>query len=646
MRPSQWAERYRRLKRSALPGRYRNDNAPFLQGIMDIPTRPGCEQANVKKAAQIGVSEALRNVVAYWADREPDPTGLCLPDRVKGRKIVKSDVRPMFRETPVLRRMLDRPSRDATLEQIALANGFTLDLMWAGSASSTASTPYRRVLNDEVDKFEEWAGEEPDPIGRTWKRMRTYGSRRLQMNVSTPTTVRGQIHLLVEASSVKLFYHVRCPHCDRRQRLVWPQLRWAKPKTITSKTDLANYVVRENAVWYECAHCHERITEEQKPAMIQAGYWTTAEGFVVDAYGEQHEDAETVEAWPEGTRIGMQISALYCLWERWSDIVAEFLQAEGSLTKSYNWRTETLGEAFEYQVARVASDVFADKCKRAELPEGLLPRWAWVVLATIDTQIDHFYAVIRAWGPGLRSQRIWHGKLPTFRTLDRLLFDRHWPYVDDAYPPLVPTLALIDSGGTADTWTDTTRTMQVYRWTIPRQPIVRAIKGAAKAGSGVAWRMRQSIVGDHRRSGDRRVAPADLQGWMIDKQLCNDLLASYIARGTPKPKGRPREDEDDGPEQWLLNDHNDPEYNRHMAALHKTADRTGKHVAEVWKPVHAGGRWDYRDCEAYQIAAAHMAQVHLLPPAEELEAMREANPPTSEHPRRSDGDGGFEASPL
>ena len=644
LRPSEWAETHRRLYRSAIPGRYRNANAPYLRGIMDIPTRPGCIQANIKKAAQIGVSEAMRNVIGYWAEREPDPVGLTLPDRSKGRKIVKRDLLPLFRRTPVLRRLLDRPARNALLEEISLSNGFQVDLMWAGSATSTASNPYRRVINDETDKFEPWAGEEPDPIGRTWKRMRTYGNRRLQFNVSTPTTTAGEIHGLFEGSTVKLYYYVPCPRCGEYQRLVWTQLKWAKLEGATNKKVLADRIVREGAAWYECSACGERITNEQKAGIVGAGRWSTTDGGVADAYGEWREDAEAVEQWPVGTRIGMQISALYCLWESWADVAAEFLRAEGDLTKSFNFRTETLGEPYEFMLSRAPANVFAAKCRRATLPAEIVPGWAWLLLATIDTQKDHFYGVIRAWGGGMRSQRVWHGKVMSFEELDRLILGTHWPVEGDAGPPMIPPLALIDSGGSADAWLDTSRTLQVYEWVVPRQAIVRAIKGASRPGPGLYWPMRDAIG----RSGEsRRAAPTELRGWMIDTQRCNDQLADWIARGVPRPGGRPS-GEDEQPEIWMLNQNNDAEYNSHMAALCKSAEHHGGKVIERWKPVHSGGRWDYRDCEAYQVAAAYMANVHLLPGEAELQAIRKRE---SEHFRaarggRPAGGGGWEPTTL
>ena len=65
--PSAWAERHRVLTRrqSARPGKWRNDNAPYLAGLMDLCTRREVEEITVVKAAQVGVSEAIRNVIAF-----------------------------------------------------------------------------------------------------------------------------------------------------------------------------------------------------------------------------------------------------------------------------------------------------------------------------------------------------------------------------------------------------------------------------------------------------------------------------------------------------------------------------------------------------------------------------------------------------
>ena len=103
VKPSEWAQRHRGLTRSSIPGPWRNDNAPYLRLLMDLCAAPGVVQLNIEKGAQTGGSEALRNVLGYWAHTDPGPVGLTLPDRTKGRKIVKRDVRPVFYRTRCLR---------------------------------------------------------------------------------------------------------------------------------------------------------------------------------------------------------------------------------------------------------------------------------------------------------------------------------------------------------------------------------------------------------------------------------------------------------------------------------------------------------------------------------------------------------------
>jgi len=45
-------------------------------------------------------------------------------------------------------------------------------------------------------------------------------------------------------------------------------------------------------------------------------------------------------------------------------------------------------------------------------------------------------------------------------------------------------------------------------------------------------------------------------------------------------------------------------------------------IVERWVPKWSGARIDLWDCEVYQIAAAYMADVHLLPSTDELDLFR------------------------
>lgn len=133
--PSAWAERHRVLSRtqSARPGRWSNAQAPYLTQLMDLCADRGIEELTIVKAAQIGVSEAIRNVIGYYAHQEPDPIMLVLPDEQSGRRIVAQRIVPLLKNAPVLHELFTTASPDVQTRHMTLANGFTLRLGWSGS---------------------------------------------------------------------------------------------------------------------------------------------------------------------------------------------------------------------------------------------------------------------------------------------------------------------------------------------------------------------------------------------------------------------------------------------------------------------------------------------------------------------------------
>jgi phage terminase large subunit GpA-like protein len=552
---------------------------------MDLCAARGIVQVNMQKGGQIGVSEATRNLICYWAHVDPDPIGLAFPGRDKGRETVQDHVIPAFQGTVVLTGLFTPRAWDIKSEKIRLTNGFLMHLMWAGSPASTSSEPIRRQINDEVDKpgFRDWGGAEPNPIGRTWTRLRTFGDRKLQINVSTPTNRTGNIFRLREGSNVLLEFRVPCPFCGAYQYLAFRQIRWDKPDTKAKlskrqKLDLAAGIEADNAVWYECSECRKRIEPEQKVGIVRAGRWSSEDGEI--------EDAETMEEWPAGTRIGMKVGALPCLWESWASLAAEFIRAEGDRGKLYVFRTEGLGEPWEEQLEKTRPSLYAGKCERATLEEGQVPDWAMKLIASVDTQHDHFFAVVRAWGPDMRSQRVWHSRVETFEDLDFLCLKHIWPFAGDSTRGLRAELVLIDSGGTKLEGEQASRTMQVYRWALRRRSSVRAVKGA-----GAAKRHREGIYiwpGKGFLDEGRSAQKTAVRIWFLDTHHFADMLAELVSRGLAE--------DSDEEEMWLLNKQNDEEYNSHLANVHKIVVQEGSQLEERWIPIESGAPDHYWDC--------------------------------------------------
>jgi len=603
LKTSDWAEEYRTLPAGAspVPGRWLNATAPYLRWLMDAPDVPGLAQLVICKAAQIGVSEAFRNVIGARAHQDPEPVGLALPNRDKGEEIMVNRLHPLFTSTAPLRALHSGMKRDLKKGTVRLPNGFILHLMWAGSPSSMASDPMRLIVLDEVDKMVEWSGKEADPVSLTGKRLRAYRDRGCQVCISTPTTRVGKIWRLFEGSATSLYYHVPCPRCGEYIRLLFPMLEWMKDYKETPELHAADVLANPDETYYKCQVCEGRIDDSEKHAAEQAGqYRVLADApAIFDAQGERHDCAETVEEWPRRSKVGVQISALYCLWTKWADIVAEHISAT-DMPARYDFKCQTLGLPFDHQVSRTSSNVFHLKSLNATAEQGVAPAWTRRLIATVDTQADYFYAVLRAWGANLRSQRVWHGRLETFKDIDDWLYHRTWP-IDGQLPQRVHMIT-IDSGGTQLAQDAVSRTVQVYRYAHQRRDRVRALKGTDKPrAEQFLWYGKGFLDIGAKRKAKRR---PHLRLLRVVTNYWADILADMIAAGTSMAPDRP--------EQWLLNRENDPEYNRHMASVAKIIVKRGSQILEEWLPLTDGARIDFWHCEVYNVATAYLLQLHNL----------------------------------
>jgi phage terminase large subunit GpA-like protein len=608
---------------------------------MDIPLKEGVSSVFIEKASSIGVSEALRNLLGCLADLEPDPAGLVLPDRTKGRKIIAERIIPFFERTPRLAALLTGRRADVQKEMIKLVNSFTLWLAWAGSPATTKGDPWRCGFIDELDECAiavARLGQTRDLVGAAIKRTRTFGDRGRMIAVSSPLDAFSEIEAQVRGARFLLEFYVPCPHCGGYQVLDLSHLRFT-PEDDALKADKrswAHWVMEDvNHAWYACRYCEGKIFEEQRPAMVRAGLWcsstrTDADGKIlghsgVDAKGLPLPsdpirgvifDAEALDRFPRGSTIGMRIWAIYSLLGvTMTGIAAEFIAAQGDRGKMFTFTTETEGRVFEQQLIRADATLFGKKVERAKLPEGVVPAWAGKLLAAVDTQIDHFYLVIRAWGEDYLSQRVWHGKVNTFEELERMCFGTPWRCEDESCGPMTCEMIGIDSGGTTEEGADASRTIEVYRWAQKYKARVRALKGFESSRTGqFLWRGRgllaESAEGHVRR---RREIPL----WCLVKGHWQAVLHDCIHAGLMGGRRGSAESE-----KWLLNKRRDKEYEDQLANAQQVVERMGGRAVEIWKPIHPRGRWDYRDCEVYQCVVASLARVDLLPPAGQIIAFR------------------------
>jgi len=630
----EWAKRYRKLSRrdsASRPGPWSDLNEPILRGFMKLLGYPGINEVWCQKFAQGGFSEAIRNRIGHRAHLSPCPVQIVLPNREKGREIVRKRLLPMFAETEVLAAQLTGRKMDAKMSAITLRNGFELSLAYAGSPASIASDPYEEIYLDEVDRYA-YSGDQANPIDEARTRSRTFGDRGLLVAISTPGVPTGPIAVGFEACPVKLYYFACCPHCGTHQRLVFDNLKWDVPlETATGERMTADqraaWVYVRKSAWMQCVNidCAKvqpagrgRILDQHKRQALTRGYWGTADGTWKIWFDGRLEGGPG-----ESNRVGVQAGAFVSMPTSFAKIAAEFIAADGRPEKLKPVYNVTFGEPFHRQVSATTASVIADKCHddaalgRVLLPPKIVPPWVSRLVMTVDTQKDHFWYVIRGWGFNYRSARVDHGRVSTFAELEALQLDARWHYECDVFAPLaVDYLGIDTGGGIDDAAADATRTDQVYQWCNQDAQFRIPLKGFSKPfEQRLMWREVTYQDPHHKRD------PYRVRLHFIDPLYWRDLLDSYITGRITVVDQTTGESSE--VERWSLNLFNDPEYNRHLSNLHKVQIKRGNGYIERWQPKTQGGRHDYDDCERYQLAMAHgPAHCGMLPSPEQIAEQR------------------------
>ena len=451
---SQWADAKRMLSResSAEPGRWHTDRAPYQREIMDAFNDPDIEAVVFIKAAQVGATEIVNNIVGYHIDQDACSILVVQPNvKPMAEAWSKDRLAPMLRDTPCLRdKVRDPRARDSgnTITHKVFPGG-QLTVAGANSSAGLASRPIRIVLNDEIDRFPASAGSEGDPIALGKKRTITFWNRKEGL-FSTPT-LKGvsRIESAYDESDQR-HYEVPCPRCGVYQCLEWQGIAFERDKDDQLIVDSVRYV---------CQTCAAAIDESEKPEMLERGYWVAAR--------------------PMRSTAGFRLNGLYSPWLRWAECVQEFLDAKANPERLKVWVNTILGETWEEKGDRV--DVTDRHLERhdAEVPSGV-----GVLTAGVDLQKDRLEVLVVGWGTGQESWRVWHERIYGDPVQDdvwqrlEVLLTRPYQHVNGA--PQRIRCAAIDSGSYTDS---------VYRFVAPRQRRgVYAIKGRGEPGYPIIGR--------------------------------------------------------------------------------------------------------------------------------------------------------------
>lgn len=458
---SEWADANRVLttETSSTPGKWRTSFTPYLREPMDECSSPDYQHIVLMFASQLGKSEALNNVCAYYIDQEPSPQMMVQPTLQTAKEYSQIRISPMIKASPSLsgkviedtdenRRKTDKDKPSMFYKPYA---GGYLVLSGSNSPASLASKPIRILLRDEIDRFPDEIAGEGSPLELSEQRARTFYNRKI-IDSSTPLELEtSKINELYEKSD-KRNYFVPCPHCGEMQVLDFFQnVIWNKNGTDEERSKTAKII---------CISCHEVMKGSGRADSDWIGL------------GEWRKTAVSDIA-------GFQLNALYSPLITLQEIVMKWLTAAHKRSEELKqvFYNLMLGLPYDKNKQHNAAYEELEQKRRttydAELHENIL-----CLTAGVDVQDGYLVGECVGWSHDHESygveykifagdpslQQVWN-------ELDEWLLRPRY-YRDGS--PLNITVTCIDSGGH--------HTSDVYKFCKARENRhVYAIKGSSQA---------------------------------------------------------------------------------------------------------------------------------------------------------------------
>ena len=382
---AEWGDKHRRLSRasSAEPGRYEIDRGPYLREIAHSLTEcPEIEWVVWQKGSQIFATELACNLIGWVIDQDPSGALLVESSSDVAKRVAKTRLEPMFRDTPRLRskvtsRRVAKDEVSSSLIEKSFPGGL-LVCAGANSPNNFRSFSYRIGIGDEVDAWPVNVGSEGDPVLLLERGAKTYHDRKFFL-LSTPTIEGISIIHREFLRGDQRYFLVPCPLCGHYQRLYWTNKEGRRGLVMERRHD-------PDSVKYCCEKCDQLFGEHHKTEFLAAGRWEPS-------------------ATPDDPKIrSYHLASFYSPLGQysWRDIAAKFLRANKSGPTALQvfvnhecaepWRVQ--GEVPDWE------QLYA---QREAYRKGTVPKGGLLLTAGADVQEDRIEVQTIAWGRGKES---------------------------------------------------------------------------------------------------------------------------------------------------------------------------------------------------------------------------------------------------
>jgi phage terminase large subunit GpA-like protein len=366
---SKYIERKRLMPEGTpFPGLWRNEKTPYLIEFMDNMSPASYVQHQAwMKAAQIGVTAAAENVIAYYMDENPSEILYITATEPLLKKWVGKRLEPLIESCKIkisaqtLKIGKNKRSGDTMVTKEY--PGGALDMASAQAPASQRSDSKLLLVRDEIDAAPEFLHTgEGKWLEVSKARTKAFGNRKKITDLSTPQ-IDGQsaIQKQYELGDQRKFL-VPCPICGKYQELVWGTSQRQHGLHYETKAG------KLAEVFYVCEHCHDIFRNAHKSIFLKKGIWTpTAESYS-KTYRSYH------------------ISSLYSPigMYSWFDMCQEYLIAKSEPDGMRSWVNLALGKPYKEIGSRPKIENVIEL--RSGYSEGTVPDGPLFLTMSVDVQ--------------------------------------------------------------------------------------------------------------------------------------------------------------------------------------------------------------------------------------------------------------------
>lgn len=299
----------------------------------------------------------------------------------------------MLRQVPRLNRALVKQERMQAAHLIEFW-GCSVYVGWSRSAATFAD---KDCFRGHANEYDDWThlttSKDGDPGDQYQERFKNHWGDRKVLFESIPK-VRGKSR--IEAKRLAGWnceFQVPCPHCRTYQQIDIGD----RDTDFGLKFEVDQGVMVD--AWYQCCHCHERIENHHRPAMMRRGVW------VPDGCGVDHAAAYEVDVrspdyqwrgWSKAHWItgnpsrdneiaSYRLASYSSLAVSWHDCATAYITSKDKPQKFRNFWNQWHGHTWEMRRSKSMPEVIAERCA-IDLHAGIVPPWASFLTLTIDRQ--------------------------------------------------------------------------------------------------------------------------------------------------------------------------------------------------------------------------------------------------------------------